>query len=83
MKRNQDDAKLTILYREDAWKNTETYSLTNLAGTVFRHGSYPNYLILCGHYTEIEILNTLALCTPCKVTQVVGCDNEQLPFPIE
>lgn len=79
---NQSDLKMTVLHRKNGlWGDIELVLLRiGLVTEVSTHPSFPQYLILLGHHTIEETLNVINFGPTHTVSQLIGIDNQNLPF---
>jgi len=70
----------TVLYRSGGvWRPLEVDRLVNgLMTEVSQHPQYPEYLILCRHFTKAQALEAIGGCQAFIAEQMTGVDG--LPF---
>lgn len=74
--------KMTILHRPGGvWHVSEVGKLINrLRIAASEHPQHPGYIIIFGHYTKEETLQTLGGGVAYTATQITGMDHQDLPF---
>lgn len=79
---NMRKLKLTVLHRPGGtWSDVEVSRLVNgLLTEAYSHQENPEYLILFGHHSKEETLQALLGAMAYTATQLIGINNEELPF---
>jgi hypothetical protein len=82
VEKNMRELKLTVLHRPSGtWDKIEVSRFVGgLMTNVYSHPQHPEHLILHGHYTKEQTLKALLGGITYTATQVVGINNEALPF---
>jgi hypothetical protein len=82
VRENMRNLKLTVLHRPGGiWSNVDVSRLANgLMTEVYNHPKHPEHLILFGHYSKEQTLEALLGGMAYTATQLVGLNNEALPF---